>query len=404
MATMRNPAALTDLPLELLWMVSEYLSPVDLACLALGNRHLLHSFAGAAFKNFSNGRTGNPTDDARIQLLSRLSCDLPQYHLCFICLRLHLWKKAGLPSYHFKVNHRTDALDYTNWYLINDLPLSHHPSHTLYRFHFVHLQLAMRRFYYGPEFGIPVESLLYTEIKASRFKSNGPLLLHPPINKASEGDTQQDNMMILFSAEARICSTPPALCMRTQDIAVVTRHNLPRLWPCRENGPMSVCRHIPTFDPGFDDILASQIRHYCSTTSPPVPADQGSCDKCNTSWQLEIRTLDETHASLILTIWMDLGPGLSVEDPQWKYRLFNVPPSLSAKHEIVDSRLRFERDSVQARSPNALPEDEMYHRNMSLLEGKRYQTVMTPVDGRIYVLHGQAEAKAKTSPSRCIIL
>lgn len=165
---------------------------------------------------------------------------------------------------------------------------------------------------------------------------------------------------------------------------------------------MNVCRHIPTFDPGFDDILASQIRRYCSTTSPKVPADQGSCDKCNTSWQLEIRTLDETHASLVLTIWMDLGPGISVEDPQWKYRLFNVPPSLSAKHEIVDSRLRFERDSIQVRSSNALSEDVMYYWNISLLEGKTYQKVMTPVDGRTYILHGQAEAK--TIPSRCVIL
>ncbi|PLN85570.1 hypothetical protein BDW42DRAFT_202409 [Aspergillus taichungensis] len=396
MATVRNPTALTDLPPELLWMISEYLSPVDLACLALRNRHLLHTFAGTAFKNFSNGRTGNPTDDARIQLLSRLSCDLPQYHLCFICLRLHLWKKAGLPSvYYFKIHRRADVLDSTNWYLIEHLSLAHHPSYSLYRFHFVHLQLAMRRFYYGPEFGIPVEALLYTEIKASRFKSKGPPLLQPPINKASEGDTQKDNMMVLFSAEARICSAPPALCLRTQDIAVVTRQNLPRLWPCRENGPMKVCRHIPTFDPGFDDILASQIRRYRSATSPRVPADEGSCDKCNTPWQLEIRTLDETHASLILTIWMDLGPGLSVEDPQWKYRLFNVPPSLSAEHEIVDSRLRFERDSVQARSSNALSEDGME-------DISTYQTVMTPVDGRTYIMHGQAEAK--TSPSHCIIL
>jgi hypothetical protein len=78
MATTRKPSSLTDLPLELLWMISEHLSSVDLACLALGNRYLLHSFGGTAFKNFSNCRTGNPTDDARIKLLSRLSYDLPQ--------------------------------------------------------------------------------------------------------------------------------------------------------------------------------------------------------------------------------------------------------------------------------------------------------------------------------------
>jgi hypothetical protein len=400
---MRNPTALTDLPLELLWMISEHLSPVGLACLALGNRHLLHSFAGTAFKNFSNCRTGSPTDDARIKLLSRLSCDLPQYHLCFICLRLHLWKRVALPTYYMpNGNHGTDALDYNNWYLTRQLPLSHYPSYAYYRFYFVHLQLAMRRFYYGPEFGIPVESLLYTEVKSDRFRSRGPPLLQPAINKTPEGNTQKDIMMTLFSAEARICSTPPALCMRTQTIAVVTRQNIPRMWPCRENGPMKVCKHIHTFDPCFSDILVSQIKRYCSTTIPKVPADQGSCDKCNTSWQLEIRTLDENHASLTLTLWMDLGPGLSTEDPQWKYRLDNVPISFSAKHEIMDSRLRFERDSVQARSSNALSEDEMYYRNVSLLNGKTYQTVMTPFHGGIYILHGEAEAR--TSRSRCIIL
>lgn len=403
MTTTRNPIALTDLPLELLWMISKYLSPVDLPCLALRNRHLLHSFAGTAFKNFSNCRTGTPTDDGRIELLSRLSCDLPQYHLCFICLQLHLWKKAGLPTYHSPmVNHRTDTLDYTNWYLTRPLPLSHYPSYAYYKFHFVHLQLAMRRFYYGPEFGTPVESLLYTEVKATRLRSKGLPFLQPPINKASEGHTQQDIMMTLFSAEARICSTPPALCMRTQEIAMVTRQNIPRMWPCREGGLMIVCNHIPAFDPGVDDSLSSQIRCYCSTTSPEVLADQGSCDKCNISWQLKIRTLDENHASITLTLWMDLGPGLSVEDPQWKYRLDNVPVSLSAKHEIVDSRLRFERDSIQARSSNALSEDKMYYRNVSLLEGKTYQRVMTHAHCGTYILHGQAEAK--TSPSRCIVL
>ncbi|CDM30560.1 unnamed protein product [Penicillium roqueforti FM164] len=55
---------------------------------------------------------------------------------------------------------------------------------------------------------------------------------------------------------------------------------------------------------------------------------------------------------------------------------------------------------MEASSLNALSEDTMYFWNISLLQGKTYQTAMTPVHGGIYLLHGEA----KTSSSRCIIL
>lgn len=408
---MRKPTALNDLPLELLLMISAHLSPVDLVCLALGNRYLLNSIAGTAFKNFSKCRTDTPTDSARIELLSRLSYDLPQYHLCFICLRLHLWKSAGLPGCYSAIDtypeHVVDiATDYTTWYLKRPLPLAGYPSYAFEPFYFVHLQLAMRRFYYGPEFGIPVESFLYTEIDSCRLKPKGPPFSQPQVNKTRVSDTQNDIMMVILSADARICSMPPGLCMRTQSIAVVARQNVPRMWPGREKGPMQVCMHIKTFDEsGIGGILGSQIERYCSSSSPQVPADHGSCDKCSTAWQLQIRTLNDTHASLTLTVWMDLGPGLSPEDPRWKYRLdhsYHVRASFPAEAEILEPRSRFERDSVEAMSPDALSEDEMYCRNISLLKGKTYQAVMSRAWGGRYIMHG--EARTRKSNSRCIIL
>jgi hypothetical protein len=401
MVTTRDPAALTGLPLELLWMISEHLSLVDLACLALGNHRLLSSLAGTAFRDFTNtnGRNGNPTDDARIKLLSRLSRDLPQYYLCFICLRLHSWKNTRLPSY-FHID-CSDGLEIKDQCLQTPLPVCYYyPSYTFYHFRFVHLQLAMRRFYYGPGFGIPVESMLYTEVARHHIRAKAPLWLQPPVNNISEKDPQKDAMITLFSAEARICSTPPGLCLRTQEIAVVARQNVPRMWPSPENGLVEICRHIHTHKPEFIDIFTSQIERYCSKTNPIKPADQGSYDKCNPSWKLEMRTLDENNASLTLTRWIDLGPGLSPNDAQWRCR-FGIELLLnSPNHEIVDSRQRFERDSVQANSSNALSEDEMYWRNISLLQGKTYQKVMTPMRLGFYILHGEA----KTSSSRCIIL
>jgi hypothetical protein len=117
----------------------------------------------------------------------------------------------------------------------------------------------MRRFYYGPGFGIPVEALLYTEIGASRIVSKAPPLLQSSVNNISEEDPQKDRMMTIFSTEARICSEPPGLCLQTKEIAVVARQNVPRMWPCRENGPVIVCKHLSTQSSDWVDIFTSYI-------------------------------------------------------------------------------------------------------------------------------------------------
>lgn len=403
MATTRKPTVLTDLPLELLTMISCHLSPIDVACLALGNHHLLYCFGVTAFKGFSNGRsrTPTPTDDARIELLSRLSRDLPQYYLCFICLRLHLWKNVERPTiWSPRLRHRLCDLEILlDCELTSELPLSCYPSFSHYDFHFVHLQLAMRRFYHGPEFGIPVESLLYTEVGAAQVCSKDCLLPKSPTRQMPDKDPQKGIMLTLFSAEARICSTPPGLCIRTQDIGVVTRQHASWIWPDRTL--IYICKHTNTFNTSLRNILASQIKRFCSTTSTSVPAEQGSCNRCNTCWQMEIRDLDDTRASITLTRWIDLGPGLSTDDVDWKYRMYCVLSS-PPKRKLKDSRLRFERDSIQAGLPGALSEEEMYWRNVDLLTGKKYRKLMTYVGHGIYILHGKPEAK--TSSSECIIL
>ncbi|KAJ5292034.1 hypothetical protein N7478_001285 [Penicillium angulare] len=40
------------------------------------------------------------------------------------------------------------------------------------------------------------------------------------------------------------------------------------------------------------------------------------CEECNT--RLRIETIDyETNLALIITKWIEIGPGLSPDDPQW---------------------------------------------------------------------------------------
>ncbi|CRL27699.1 Cyclin-like F-box [Penicillium camemberti] len=92
-----KPTTLPDLPLELLLVISDHLSPVDIACLALCNRRLLLSL-GSACDDLPKNRTGGPEDGPRVDLLTRFSRGLPQYYLCDACLRLHPWHKVALPE------------------------------------------------------------------------------------------------------------------------------------------------------------------------------------------------------------------------------------------------------------------------------------------------------------------
>lgn len=96
------------------------------------------------------------------------------------------------------------------------------PNSAIHRFHFLHLHLAMRRFYYGPRFGIPAESLLSTEAKVETV----PWIEDPPnLGMSCHRSTKElainDIAMPTVSPfECRICSTPPSLCLRIQELAV----------------------------------------------------------------------------------------------------------------------------------------------------------------------------------------
>lgn len=124
-------------------------------------------FLGSVCDDLPKSRTWGSEDGPRNDFLTRFSRDMPQYYLCHACLRLHLWAKVALPGPKFKVSACVDSLDHSVYRLKQPIYIIHYPSHAYYKFHFVHLQLAMRRFYYGAQFGIPVQSLLYTEVGTS---------------------------------------------------------------------------------------------------------------------------------------------------------------------------------------------------------------------------------------------
>lgn len=302
----RKPTVLTDLPHEILLMISEDLSSADIACLTLCSRHLMYSFIQSAFQSISNGRTGGPGDDIRIDLLSRLSRDLPQYYLCYGCLRLHTWENIERPNPLLQLPACCKSLPFEDDYLRGHVYLTRYPSYSSYRFHFAHLHLAMRRFYYGPKYGIPVDSFFYTEVGTRPISLEvdlAPRISHPYLFNE---EYQRNHITELISVEARICTTPPSLCLGTQELAVGRKENISQLFPNFKDKPMiRACRH--SYESQFPNTVYSLIARYSADQCSSDPTltkimDQGRCWECNTSYKVEIRDVGEKDLSFVLTV------------------------------------------------------------------------------------------------------
>lgn len=355
-------------------------------------------FEDLLYKPFSGGRTGGPEDELRVALLTRLARDLSQYYLCYACLRLHLWRHIGLPAPNFMPRKCFDSLEHKDVHLRRPVQFGIFPTYSFYQFHFVHLHLAMRRFYFGPSFGIPAESLMYTEV--------APHALHSATRshaQMSEEEYQTCHRIGLVSVDARVCPKPPSLCLRTQELVVARRQNVLHL--LQEGEVVRVCMHIGSHRSNFSDLIKSLIETYRRQDQDTTRlSDHGKCDQCNTAWKLELRELGEKDICLVLMRWIDLGPGLSPEDHRWRIHLdYERRRALDASDMSGDPRLRFEINSDEplSCSSEALSDEEMYLRNVSLLRARRYQTVMKRWGPGWWFLHGK-EDEAKGS--RCIVI
>lgn len=165
---------LATLPSELVLLISSYLSPVDACCLALCSHYFLalstrfDDLLGQSFPGAYPVRPGEG-ESRRIDLLTRLARHLPQYYLCCACLRLHLWRHVDPPSPNFGLRSCFNSIEDKCSSLLMPARICQWPTYAPYNFHFVHLHLAMRRFYFGPSFGIPTESLMYTYVAPTPF-------------------------------------------------------------------------------------------------------------------------------------------------------------------------------------------------------------------------------------------
>lgn len=173
----------------------------DIYCLSLCNHRLLAIFGSRMKREYLKRQ-------ARLSFLRRLERDHPRYFACEACLVLHnlgsISEPLGLsyPAHNYPprldcVRAPKFASCTSSWMVIH-----HHSSIcSHYTLHFSHLQLAMRRFYYGPQCGISTDALSFTEVENDLF-----------------GGDRVSRPTTLFSIEAQICPKPPSLHLRIQEI------------------------------------------------------------------------------------------------------------------------------------------------------------------------------------------
>lgn len=374
----QTPNLLLDLPLELLLLILENVSSVDIMCLSLCNHRLLSLFP-REIQNLSRDCTGEPPDSQRVDLLTRLSHDSPEFFLCYGCLKLHLSQTVCLPSPSYRPRACWWRRARQDSRIRQVLPM-HFPGRSWYAIYFEHVQLAMRGIRYGPQFGIPMEAFHYKEVRTEPLPGQAQFEgARVPTTPEEEKRFQRSHRTILFSVDARVCLSPPGLYLRDQGLLVVEKDNLASFIAHfqDETTCLWVCLHI-NHRRGLRILLKDLSKAYSDDVAT-IARSQALCDRCNISWLIEIRSLSDDKVCFNLTLWRELGPGLSPDDdPRWyRQTIGGHEYEAMEENQKCDPRHRFEKESIQANDPNALSIEALFQQNISLLRKQRYRTVMT---------------------------
>ncbi|KOS43505.1 hypothetical protein ACN38_g5613 [Penicillium nordicum] len=358
-----GPDFLNALPVELLLSIADFLLLEDIYCLSFCNRRLLAIFWSRTKHQYHEGKK------VKLAFLRRLERDSPQYLTCSICAILHAVDGTSEPFEISSAEHtyppRVDCPVGTPGSDIFDsvwMDLQNHlgPS-SRYKLHFSHLVLAMRQFYYGPQYGISTDALSFTEV-TNEFV-DGFKVLAPTA---------------LFSIEAQICPTPPGLHLRIQEITSL------------EN-PRKLFAEEDYLQPGDDYGANLPICKHRSETFWMMAIPRGiypalessTCEHCNTDYEIQtVMDPPNDRIAIVTTRWINLGAGLSPDDLLWR---LNANPPCSwgnPEHELEPPDLEWEivdwspRCTFEAIENTSL--GDLTARNLSYIQDQRYETEMVP--------------------------
>ncbi|CAG8176007.1 unnamed protein product [Penicillium salamii] len=355
---------LAELPPELLLILSDFLPLVDLCCFSVCNRR---HYCLLSWKM-------NPrlplTPNQKLLVSTRLARDTPSYFACTRCKLLHRYdgsESFGLSGYARERACRLPCVQPhpspKTWFSTADTLVFHRSnSICIKELSFLHLQLAMRRFYYGPGCGISTDSLSHTQVFEHSVRATA--------NKVTW----------LFSREAQICTKPLGLYLRLQDILLSPEwRDLINMVDGNMN-PLAICTH--------DNMLVRQavipLLWSFENKEKDISNDLGFkvfFYVFNTICEIEFCEIDGKKA-LVKTKWLNLGPGLDERDMRWKTHTNSYYETIFYlgfdRDYPVDEqcpKTRFEKTATQSL-------EDLRHRNISYLKDKQYETVMRYAWGR----------------------
>lgn len=357
--------ALAHLPPEIILLISDFLPSADLICFCLCNKRLYEILWKQMVRLGCIG-------DKDFQVLIQIERDLPGYFACEVCIILHRFDGSERFSLNNPskwemcsgFNHirkekicKLPCVRYSKWFYHSHLlRMNQLYDHSLNQLSFLHVKLAMRRFYLGPSSGISTDSLYYTQVT--------------DYNPISTNDHTSD-IVSLFSIEAEICPDPLGFYVRMQDIMVTESWNnwlrkdcpltsqMNRFWLCRH-------LHLITFITPWMNQRNSDLWEY----------QEGQCTLCLMDYHVRAFEFDD-RPTIIATRWLNLGLGITMNDPSWqlqachllaKEREFNVRKDISP-------RLCFELTTSQSFG-------ELSLRNVLYLRNNQYRLIMKLIPPR----------------------
>ncbi|KAK2822978.1 hypothetical protein FQN49_007592 [Arthroderma sp. PD_2] len=279
--------ALTELPAEIMFMITDHISQVDVACLALCNHKLLSVLGRDTWISLHS--------KPQALFLERLARDRPSYFFCYLCFILHFRGDINPPGPALRPNKYFPLHRWSVPTINRSLDVHLETSH--YTFSIFHLQLAMKRYYYGPQHGISTESLQFTEVQVE----------------------PRSSITTLLSVEARICDGP-SLCLRIQNWALADTPGIDRL--ILKTKLISICDHVKMDGerPILPRLIKSAFEKYIASKQSRIPVgpDVFTCRTCGTDYQVEVKRFSNNRLALVMTKWLDLGAGLDPKDIRWK--------------------------------------------------------------------------------------
>lgn len=210
---------------------------------------------------------------------------------------------------------------------------------------FVHLQLAMRRNHYGPEYGIPADCLDYLQV-----------------SRPNHGD----GVTNFLSVEARICSqceksNGSSLRMRIQQWAIMPSSDTD-FASLSEIVDMRICEHPRN---SKRDILISlcEVESFAAISSQQTTYQ---CPRCGVVLEFHFTDIEDRLAgktrALIITKWFDLGDGIDPKNSLWSTRVSAFPAKDSLHQKVRSVRSRFESQPGQCQKEATLRHKHLLNR------------------------------------------